>query len=119
MSQMTLRASLRGWADNERSSNGHFHDRQDATRFQPVTTPWSQCAGRRSRHVLLLDEGWAQTIELASGLENAGCRVTVVTAQGGTACYRHRAVHWRLIRQVQILAPHTPLQSAQPGPNRG
>jgi hypothetical protein len=47
------------------------------------------------RRVLLLDEGWAQTIDLAAGLEQAGYQVTVLTANGGTASYRHRTVAWR------------------------
>ncbi|HET7499593.1 MAG TPA: ATP-grasp domain-containing protein [Kofleriaceae bacterium] len=45
--------------------------------------------------MLLLDEGWAQTIDLAAGLEQAGYQVTVLTANGGTASYRHRTVAWR------------------------
>jgi hypothetical protein len=45
--------------------------------------------------VLLLDEGWLQTSELASALEAAGFAVTVVTADGSTAQYRRRSVEWR------------------------
>jgi hypothetical protein len=47
------------------------------------------------RRVLLLDEGWTQTIDLATELEGAGYQVTVVAANGGTASYRHRTVAWR------------------------
>jgi hypothetical protein len=45
--------------------------------------------------VLLLEEGWAQTTDLATGLARAGHHVTVLTASGGSASYRHRTVEWR------------------------
>jgi hypothetical protein len=45
--------------------------------------------------VLLVDEGWAQTTDLAIDLARAGHHVTVLTASGRTASYRHRAVEWR------------------------
>jgi hypothetical protein len=45
--------------------------------------------------VLLVDEGWVQTIYVARALERAGFRVTVCTANGGTAAYRRRSVDWQ------------------------
>jgi hypothetical protein len=63
-----------------------------------VAAPHQAVAEPRSpapRRVLLLDEGWAQTIDLATALEDAGHQVTVVTASGGTTSYRHRTVQWR------------------------
>jgi len=50
---------------------------------------------RRHCRVLLLDEGWLQTSELASALEAAGLAVTVVTADGSTASFRRGGVTWR------------------------
>jgi hypothetical protein len=105
MSQMTLKTSARAWTNNESSSNAHFGVRQHANNFQATIASAriashevmaSQCAGSglRGRRVVLLDEGWAQTIDLAVGLENAGHRVTVLTASGGTACYRYRTMQW-------------------------
>lgn len=44
--------------------------------------------------VLLVEEGWSQTLELARGLEAGGHRVTVATANGSTASYRRRTVDW-------------------------
>lgn len=44
--------------------------------------------------VLLVEEGWSQTLELARGLEDTGHAVTVVTANGSTARYRRRSVDW-------------------------
>jgi hypothetical protein len=49
---------------------------------------------RSGRRVLLLDEGWLQTMHVASALEAAGHRVTVLTANGSTARYRRRTVQW-------------------------
>src|SRR5215831_585887 len=51
-------------------------------------TPW------RGSRVLLLDEGWLQTAEVATALEAAGLAVTVLTADGSTASYRRRTVQW-------------------------
>ena len=45
--------------------------------------------------VLLVDEGWVQTIYVARALERAGFHVTVCTANGGTAAYRRRSVDWQ------------------------
>jgi len=58
--------------------------------------------------VLLLDEGWAQTIDLAIGLARAGHRVTVLTAGGRSARYRHRSVEWRCGPAItnSALLPH-------------
>src|SRR5262245_42613432 len=50
---------------------------------------------RRHCRVLLLDEGWLQTSELASALDAAGFAVTVVTADGSTASFRRGSVTWR------------------------
>lgn len=44
--------------------------------------------------VLLVEEGWSQTLYVARALEEAGHAVTVVTANGSTASYRHRTVEW-------------------------
>ncbi len=44
--------------------------------------------------VLLVEEGWSQTLYLARALEEAGYGVTVVTANGSTASYRRRTVEW-------------------------
>lgn len=44
--------------------------------------------------VLIVEEGWSQTLYLARGLEEAGHDVTVVTANGSTASYRRRTVQW-------------------------
>lgn len=44
--------------------------------------------------MLLLDEGWTQTIELARVLERDGHRVTVATANGTRTHLRHRTVEW-------------------------
>jgi hypothetical protein len=46
-------------------------------------------------NLLLVEEGWSQTLEVARGLEDAGHAVTVVTANGSTASYRRRSVEWR------------------------
>jgi hypothetical protein len=88
MSQMTLKTSAPAWSINASSSNVNIHNIEYATNFQIAIT-------NRSRHVLVLDEGWAQTIDLAVGLENAGHRVTVLTANGGTSRCRYRTVQWR------------------------
>lgn len=44
--------------------------------------------------VLLIDEGWGQTLQLASALEQTGFAVTVFTADGGHTSYRRRDVQW-------------------------
>src|SRR5262245_47499726 len=44
--------------------------------------------------VLLLEEGWSQTLYLARALEEAGYDVTVMTANGSRASYRRRTVQW-------------------------
>lgn len=44
--------------------------------------------------VLLLEEGWNQTLYVARALEEAGHDVTVVTANDSTASYRRRTVQW-------------------------
>jgi hypothetical protein len=49
---------------------------------------------RRGGRVLLLEEGWSQTLYLATALEDAGYDVTVLTANGSTASYRRRTVAW-------------------------
>jgi len=49
----------------------------------------------RVARVLIVEEGWAQTIPLAHALEASGHAVTVVTANGGHAAYTQGAVHWR------------------------
>jgi hypothetical protein len=103
---MTLNTSARAWANDERSSNAQFGVKQDATDFRTaiagagsgsreVTASPCANAGRSGRRVLLLDEGWSQTVDLAVGLENAGHRVTVLTANGGTACYQYRTMQWQ------------------------
>ncbi|HEX7840762.1 MAG TPA: ATP-grasp domain-containing protein [Kofleriaceae bacterium] len=48
----------------------------------------------RGNRVLLVDEGWLQTAELATALEAAGFAVTVVTADGSAASYLRRSVRW-------------------------
>ncbi len=45
--------------------------------------------------ILVIDEGWVQTIYVARALERAGFRVTVCSANGGTAQYRRRSVTWQ------------------------
>jgi len=85
MSQMTPMTSGSAWIGSTSLSNtniGELH-RTGHARATAV------------RRVLLLDEGWAQTIDLAAGLEEAGYQVTVLTANAGTARYRHRTVEWR------------------------
>src|SRR5688500_8564560 len=52
-------------------------------------------AAIRGARVVLLDEGWAQTLCLAAALDAAGHAVTVVTANGKTARHRRGAVDWR------------------------
>ena len=57
--------------------------------------------------VLLVDEGWSQTLSLASALEDAGFAVTVLTADGGHTSYRRRSVQWSsapLIASPQFLS---------------
>lgn len=44
--------------------------------------------------MLLLEEGWSQTLYLARALEDASYDVTVLTANGTAACYRRRNVAW-------------------------
>jgi ATP-grasp domain len=65
-----------------------------AVNFQIASRNQSASAARECR-VLLLDEGWAQTTDLATGLARAGHQVTVLTASGHDASYRHRTVEWR------------------------
>jgi hypothetical protein len=48
----------------------------------------------KNRRVLLLDEGWTQTIELARSLEREGFAVTVATANGTNVRTTHRSVEW-------------------------
>jgi len=79
---MTSRSA---WIDSGNLSNANIGENRYVACAE--TTP--------VRRVLLLDEGWAQTIDLAAGLEDAGYQVTVLTANGGTASYRHRTVAWR------------------------
>jgi predicted ATP-grasp superfamily ATP-dependent carboligase len=63
--------------------------------------------------VLLVEEGWTQTIDVARVLEARGFSVTVLTANGSRARYRRRSVTWlsgprvtdvALARQVAELA---------------
>ncbi len=54
----------------------------------------------RAHSVLLLDEGWGQTLALASALEDAGLAVTVLTADGGHASYRRRSVQWSSVPPI-------------------
>jgi glutathione synthase/RimK-type ligase-like ATP-grasp enzyme len=58
-----------------------------------AATALPDSARRRSR-VLLLDEGWSQTMYLAAALEDAGHDVTVLAANGITASHRRRTVQW-------------------------
>lgn len=44
--------------------------------------------------MLLIDEGWTQTLEIARALELAGFRVTVATTNGTYSRTRHRSVEW-------------------------
>ena len=44
--------------------------------------------------MLLLDEGWLQTVDLAAALEAASFDVTVLTANGSTASYQRHTVQW-------------------------
>jgi hypothetical protein len=44
--------------------------------------------------VLLVEEGWNQTVHVARALEVAGHAVSVITANGATARYRQRSVTW-------------------------
>jgi biotin carboxylase len=48
----------------------------------------------RGRGVLLVEEGWSQTLALAAALEDAGHAVTVLTANGGAARCVRRTVRW-------------------------
>lgn len=63
--------------------------------------------------VLLVEEGWTQTVDVARALESRGIAVTVLTANGSRARYRRRSVTWlsgprvtdvALARQVAELA---------------
>ncbi len=44
--------------------------------------------------MLLIEEGWHSTIELADALDHAGFVVTVLTANGTAATHRRRGVQW-------------------------
>lgn len=44
--------------------------------------------------VVLVEEGWNQTVHVARALEHAGHAVTVITANGSRAHYRRRSVTW-------------------------
>lgn len=44
--------------------------------------------------VLLVEEGWNQTVQVARALEVAGHTVSVITANGASAHYRQRSVTW-------------------------
>ena len=55
---------------------------------------WVAMTVGRGARVLLLEEGWSQTLDLARALEEAGFAVTVATANGSTASYRRRTVQW-------------------------
>jgi predicted ATP-grasp superfamily ATP-dependent carboligase len=59
-----------------------------------------QRAAAGGARVLLVEEGWNQTLYLARALEEAGHDVTVVTANGSTASYRRRTVHWSSVPPV-------------------
>ena len=66
-------------------------------------------ANRRERAhtVLIVDEGWNQTLALARSLEHAGFAVTVLTADGGRASYLRRTVQWSsvpLIASAEFLS---------------
>ena len=132
MSPMTMKASAPAWAGDGVASNTHFHERPYATRFQTaiadaasceVAAPGRASAGPCSLRVLLLDEGWAQTIDLAVGLANAGHRVTVLTANGGTARHQYRTTQWlsgpalespALLRYLDQLMIETPFDRVLP-----
>jgi ATP-grasp domain len=47
-----------------------------------------------NQRILLIDEGWSQTIALARALELEGFRVTVATANGMSARTTRRTVEW-------------------------
>ena len=44
--------------------------------------------------ILLVDEGWAQTLPLATALARAGFEITVATANGASDGIRHRGIAW-------------------------
>jgi ATP-grasp domain len=50
---------------------------------------------RRVKRVLLVEEGWHSTLYLARALADAGCAVTVLTANGTRAACTHGRVAWR------------------------
>ena len=50
--------------------------------------------------MLIVDEGWGQTLALASSLEDSGLAVTVLTADGGHARYRRRSVQWASVPPI-------------------
>jgi hypothetical protein len=118
MSQMTLKTSAPAWANDACSSNANFHIIQYATNFQGAITNLEiasrevaaqrASSGQGSRRVLVLDEGWSQTIDLAVGLDRVGHRVTVLTANGGTSRCQYRTVQWRSGPTLASLAflPH-------------
>jgi biotin carboxylase len=54
----------------------------------------------RGDQVLLLEEGWGQTLYLARALEAKGYRVTVATANGASTRHRQGAVSWVSIPEV-------------------
>jgi hypothetical protein len=71
----------------------------------------------RGARVLLLEEGWSQTLYLARALEEAGFDVTVLTANGSTASYRRRTVLWSSAPPLgsPALVPHLDrLMAARP-----
>lgn len=59
-------------------------------------------------NVLVLEEGWSQTLPLARALERAGYAVTVATANGSTARHRRRTVEWVSVPPIASpqLVPH-------------
>ncbi|HEY0195643.1 MAG TPA: ATP-grasp domain-containing protein [Kofleriaceae bacterium] len=53
-----------------------------------------QSAGTR-RRVALLDEGWAQTIELAMALKDRDHDIIVITANGRSQLFRQHGIDWQ------------------------
>jgi predicted ATP-grasp superfamily ATP-dependent carboligase len=65
--------------------------------------------------VLLVEEGWNQTVHVARALEVAGHSVSVITANGTTARYRQRSVRWESGPRVTdpALARHVAQRAAR------